>query len=208
MNLEGKTRFYIVRHGTTDVPPNILVPGGNSDVPLSDKGRKQASQLIQRFETTQFDRIISSNMIRAQDTVAPVAQSKGIEVFNTPLLRERVYGEVIESGKEHPESGKVLNELFNFWRTGHIHRKNTRLTHDMETDEEMMDRVLPVFHDLAKDHPGETVLVMAHCDVITTLLQAAITTPHEPYNMKNIGQVVVDFKNKFDLIKTQGVFKV
>jgi 2,3-bisphosphoglycerate-dependent phosphoglycerate mutase len=200
---EGGSRFYIVRHGATKLPENLIIAGGNSDVPLSDYGKKQAKNLIDRFDGIKIDRIVSSNMIRAQDTVAPVAQQKGIEVVTTPHLRERVYGEAIESGH-------IMKDIINFWRTGHEYRKNTRLTHDMETDQEMMGRVLPVFHDLAKAHPNETILVMAHCDVITTFMQAAVTHEHshKPHNMKNIGQLVVDFKDKFELIKTQGIFRV
>ena len=206
--LQGGTRFYIVRHGATETGGNGSIAGGKWDVSLSAKGREQAEALATKFENTRIDKIISSDMERAVNTAGPLAQSKRLEVTTTPLLRERTYGYDVEGKKKDWEAKAIMTELFRFWTTDQEERKTLRLTPDMETDTEMMDRVTPVFHNTAEEHPNQTVLFMAHCDLMSTFLRTEVS-PKELYNPENIGHIVVDFnKPTFELVAMDGVPRI
>lgn len=207
--MERGVRLIIVRHAATETGSNGSIAGGIWDVSLSAKGREQAERLATKFENTRIDRIISSDMERAVLTAEPLAQRKGIEVATTPRLRERRYGHDLEGKKKDWEAKAIMKELFKFWTTDHEKRKTMRLTPDMETDEEMMDRVTPVFHDAADAYPNQTVLFMAHCDLMSTFLRTEVTPSEELYNPENIGHVVVDFtKPTFNLVEMDGVPRI
>ena len=106
--LQGGTRFYIVRHGATETGGNGSIAGGKWDVSLSAKGREQAEALATKFENTRIDKIISSDMERAVNTAGPLAQSKRLEVTTTPLLRERTYGYDVEGKKKDWEAKAIM----------------------------------------------------------------------------------------------------
>lgn len=85
-------RVYLVRHGQTAWNAEQKAQG-HTDIPLDDEGRVQAGLLAEAFEQNPFGRILSSDLARARDTAAPLAERHGISVELRPDLRERSFGE-------------------------------------------------------------------------------------------------------------------
>jgi broad specificity phosphatase PhoE len=86
--------LYFVRHGESQLGKQGLW-AGSTDSPLSDEGRQQAIQAGQDAIKLHIDYIISSDMSRAYDTAAAIADAvdyprQKIEV--NKLVRERNYG--------------------------------------------------------------------------------------------------------------------
>ena len=84
--------MMLIRHGRT---------AGNStgrfigqyDERIDSAGARQASLLVPRLERFQPDRLISSDLQRCTETIAPFASAAGMEVETDPRLREVGDGE-------------------------------------------------------------------------------------------------------------------
>jgi 2,3-bisphosphoglycerate-dependent phosphoglycerate mutase len=80
-------RLVVVRHGAT---ANNLAAQftGQLDVPLSPLGQQQALALVSALEHDCFDVLVSSDLRRAQMTLAPLAEALERPVVLVPGLRE------------------------------------------------------------------------------------------------------------------------
>ncbi len=81
-------RLFLVRHGQT--PANVArqldtaVPG----LDLTETGREQARALADRLRAEDLGAIYTSDLVRTQQTAAPLAQLLGLEMVVLPGLRE------------------------------------------------------------------------------------------------------------------------
>ena len=85
------TRLCIVRHGETAGNAEHRVQG-QLDVPLSAVGQAQALALSKVLAAEEFSAIYSSDLSRARQTAAPVANLLSMRVNLEKDLRERHYG--------------------------------------------------------------------------------------------------------------------
>ena len=84
--------ILLVRHGETD--GNAARVLQHADVPLNERGMRQAEQLAQRLSADRFVRILCSDLSRARMTAAPLAARSGIAIEESPLLQERNFGDL------------------------------------------------------------------------------------------------------------------
>ncbi len=84
--------ILLVRHGETD--GNAARIRQRADVPLNERGMRQAEQLERRLSAHGFVRILCSDLLRARMTAAPLAARSGIAVEESPLLQERNFGDL------------------------------------------------------------------------------------------------------------------
>ena len=81
-------RLFLVRHGETHANVarqlDTAVPG----LDLTDTGRQQAMALSRRLATEDLGAIYTSDLVRAQQTAAPLAGALGLQVVVLPGLRE------------------------------------------------------------------------------------------------------------------------
>lgn len=81
-------KLLLIRHGQT--PSNVarildaVVPGPS----LTELGRQQAVELADALEGTPIARLYASNQTRAQETAAPLARRRGLDVAVRDGLRE------------------------------------------------------------------------------------------------------------------------
>lgn len=77
--------IYFIRHAET------IYSSEDQDFnrPLSQKGLKDAKELINDFKDIQIDAIYSSPYLRAIDTIKPIAETKELEIFLINNLKER-----------------------------------------------------------------------------------------------------------------------
>ena len=84
--------ILLVRHGETDGNAARILQ--RADVPLNDRGMRQAERLARRLSAHGFVRILCSDLMRARMTAAPLAACSGIAVEEHPLLQERNFGDL------------------------------------------------------------------------------------------------------------------
>ena len=84
--------ILLVRHGETDGNAARILQ--RPEVPLNDRGMRQAEQLARRLSGHNFVHILCSDLLRARMTAAPIAARSGIAIEESPLLQERNFGDL------------------------------------------------------------------------------------------------------------------
>ena len=84
--------IVLVRHGETD--GNAARVLQRPDVPLNERGMRQADQLARRLCARGFVAILCSDLLRARMTADPLAAGSGIAIEQSPLLAERNFGDL------------------------------------------------------------------------------------------------------------------
>lgn len=91
MNIPHKP-FYFVRHGETDLNKNSIIMG-SIDNPLNETGYEQSRIAANILAAENFDIIISSPRMRAQQTATIIAEKVNKTIYLENNLAERVWGE-------------------------------------------------------------------------------------------------------------------
>lgn len=82
--------IYLVRHGETEWNKRGLLCG-RTDIPLNEKGIRQAQALIEEVKKAEIELILTSPLQRAVHTAEIISQSE-IQVIREPLLMEQDFG--------------------------------------------------------------------------------------------------------------------
>ena len=159
------TTILIARHGQSDWNHEKRWQG-HADRPLTERGREQAEALADRLAHIELDAVYSSDLKRARDTAAVVAERQGLELRQLHDLREVDVGSW--SGLTRDEAEERFPDGFARWRDGHPGWK------DGETYEAMTDRVLRAVDEIAAEHEGGRVLVVSHGGPIRAMHAAAL----------------------------------
>ena len=166
MKKVGYCTIYLVRHGRTDWNDKKLIQG-HEDVRLNTDGQSSAKDLAKEFKNIKFDKIYSSDLLRAKETAEIIALEHKLAIETTQALRERNFGNF--EGKPHSlfnEMDKLLDSLDD--KTRYSYKFNSNLA--MESDEEVMTRFLRFLKEIAVSHPGKIILVATHAGPIWMLL--------------------------------------
>ena len=154
--------ILLVRHGETDGNAARILQ--RPDVPLNRRGIHQADQLAQRLAAHGFTRILCSDLLRARMTAAPIAARSGIAIEESPLLRERNFGDLRGSAyaelSEDPFGPDFAPPNGEDWPTFHA-------------------RVAEAFALIAKtrDNTNGTLVVITHGLVLRALVERHAQLP-------------------------------
>ena len=151
------TTFYFVRHGESEGNA-ARVFTGQTDSPLTARGREQAAAVAEELATVKFDRIVSSDLSRTRDTAEVIAKRQGKPVEIVPELREIDVGD--RTGKTFDETRGLPNwsdDGFVSWPGG-------------ENLDQVLARTLGAIERLTRESPGKTILVVGHGGVNRILL--------------------------------------
>jgi len=159
------TTILIARHGQSDWNQQRRWQG-HADRPLSERGREQTRVLADRLAHIELDAVYSSDLKRARDTAAVVAERQGLELRQLPELREVDVGSW--SGLTRAEAEERFPGGFTRWRDGYPGWR------DGETYEAMTERVLGAVDRIAAEHEGGRVLVVSHGGPIRAIHAAAL----------------------------------
>ena len=94
------TTLYLARHGETVDNVNRIMQG-QTQGRLTLNGIRQAEELRDSMAQACLDAVVASDLRRAVDTAAIIAEPHGLPVTTTPLLRERDWGSF--TGRYIPE---------------------------------------------------------------------------------------------------------
>ena len=155
------TRVFLLRHAESAIPG--VFHGAESDVALSDKGKRQAAAIAQVLVQARPDVVVSSAMCRARDTAGVIASACGVGHQVEPTLHERRVG--ILSGQTF-DHNTIWPETVRRWSMG-----ETAWAHDgAESFDDIRSRIVPVWQRVVEEHAGRTLVVVAHGIVCKVLL--------------------------------------
>lgn len=159
------TTILLARHGESDWNRDQRWQG-HADRPLTELGRRQARELAERLAGTDLDAVYSSDLRRARETAEIIGRTHRLDVKTMPALREVDVGSW--SGLTRAEAEERYPEAYLRWTAGE------EGWDDGETYDELRDRVLRAVREIAADHPGERVLVLAHGGSIRAIHAAVL----------------------------------
>ena len=194
-----KTKVIMVRHGETEwnVSCKFL---GSVDIPLNEKGRRQAGYAKEALKDERIDVIYSSPMKRALETGEIIRGNRPLPILEDDGLRE------ICCGKWEGLNGKEVEERY----PGQIalwgnHPEKIKIEGG-DTFQEVSDRITETFWRIVDSNRGRTILITSHMICLTLLMMrfkgAGIS---EIWEVKPIGNaalniVEVSDDNKVEII--------
>lgn len=178
-----RTRVLLARHGETDWNA-VGRWQGHADPPLNASGRAQALELAERLSGAGIEVIVSSDLCRATETAAIVAERLGLPIVEDAGLREIDVGSW--SGLTRAEVAERFPDGFARWQAGEI-------GHDGETREALGERVGRVLLRLGGEHAGRSVLAVTPGGAIRAARRIATGDPGEPVpNCATVELAIVD----------------
>lgn len=180
-------RVYIVRHGQS-VANVSGVRNGQGNVPLTEKGREEALEIRPKLSGVPFDRIYSSDLIRAIDTCKiAIPESNPIQIKE---LREIDVGSLM---------GKTNEECLNLF--GSEYSLNSAdynfVPYGGENLDMVFDRVSHFMHLLESLPEDSAIAVFAHFGSIISILRYVLgcKLDRKRVFIGNCSIIDVEFKN-------------
>lgn len=160
------TRLCFVRHGETAWNAEQRMQG-HKDLPLSPAGLEQALGAGQHLSGQPVAAIYSSDLLRAQQTAQPIAEALMLPIRLVPELRERNYGRC---------EGLVRSEVVSqYAEDAHALRERV-VDYVVPGGESLLQhqsRVLACVDRLAREHIGQTIIVVTHGGVLDLIYRRA-----------------------------------
>ncbi|MDX1952651.1 MAG: histidine phosphatase family protein [Verrucomicrobiota bacterium] len=138
---------------------------GQSDYPLSEKGRAQARALAARWaaERVKFDIVIASPLLRARETVEIIASALALKVEIDPIWMERDVGEM---------EGLTADEILQKPKPPYV-TPYEPIGGDGEGDWQLFLRAGKALHGLLR-RPAGNYLVASHGGMLNQLMHAIV----------------------------------
>jgi len=86
-------RLILIRHGRTASNTSFVLDTAFPGADLDELGREQAESLVERWPDEPIEAIYVSNLLRTQQTAAPLAAARGLVPVILPGLKEISAGE-------------------------------------------------------------------------------------------------------------------
>lgn len=179
-------RLYLIRHGQSEA--NLKrIHSGWSPVHLTEQGKIDAQNAKKVLDGIEFDRVYSSDLVRARET-CEIAMPQKAPIL-THLLREIGVGEV--SGKSVAECQAIYGEEYMTHRAEINYR-----SYGGESAEDQLARAKE-FLKLLEEDPADTVAAFTHEGMLRTLRNHVVGAPLlERIPCGNGGVCVFEFDGK------------
>lgn len=164
--------IYLIRHGQTELNRRRIVQGSGVDAPLNDTGHAQAARFFQAFGHVPFDRVYTSALQRAQQSVRPFLDL-GLPHEIWPGLNEISWGRY-EGVSITPEENVYYHEMVARWAAGDV---DARLEGGESPYEVARRQRLFLDRLLDPADPDRTVLVCMHGRAMRILLCQLLRYP-------------------------------
>jgi broad specificity phosphatase PhoE len=173
-------RVWLLRHAETSTP--AIFHGAESDIGLSDLGRRQSEVAAEWFCNFRPTAVVSSGMRRAADTAGPIAAACGLPHLVEPGLHERRVGQLC--GLAFCMTEGPWAETIREWGAG-----NTSYTsHGAESYDEVAERVLAAWQRVVSAHTSGRIVIVAH-GVVCKVLLLTLLDGWGPTDWVKIGRV-------------------
>lgn len=185
MTTQEPTRILAIRHGETAWNVDTRIQG-HLDIPLNDTGHWQAERLGQSLVAEDITAIYASDLSRAHETALYVSRASGVPVVAELGLRERGFGDF--EGRTFAEIEVALPDQAERWRK----RDPAFAPSGGESLLQVQERVLASVDRLAKQHPGELIVMVAHGGVMDVLYRAATRLDLQAARTWQLGNTAVN----------------
>ncbi len=162
------TRFLLVRHGETVLGAEDRY-AGHSDTPLTPRGRRQVARLRAKVARLRPDVVYCSDLTRCRQTAALLVPDR--ELIVSRRIREIRFGRW--EGRSKAELEELYGDAYRRWREN----PSVGRPEGGESVPELRRRVRRFAAELARRHPGETLLLVTHGGVIRAILDV----PYDDY---------------------------
>lgn len=172
--MENLTTIYLIRHGETQ----LNVEGrfiGMLDVPLNDRGRRQADYLRSALAATPFDAAYSSPLKRAYETARIALAGRGPEIIPKEGLRE------INCGEWEGLTGKEVAKNWGGELEQWVFAPHKLKIPGGDTFTDVRRNIRGAFDKIAGEDRGKTILVSSHMMAIQLLLMDIEGVPVESF---------------------------
>ncbi|HZY27818.1 MAG: histidine phosphatase family protein [Jiangellaceae bacterium] len=172
-------RIVLWRHGRTEWNATGRFQG-QTDISLDEVGREQADGAARRLASLQPERLVSSDLHRARDTMAALAALTGLEIDLDVRLRETFAGDW--QGLTGAEISSRYPEEYKSWRAGDPLLR----VGGGETRQEVAERMAAAVRDVAARLSDDGLAVLTtHGGAARLGIAALIGMPLERFT--NIG---------------------
>jgi broad specificity phosphatase PhoE len=148
------TRLYLVRHGHFAGIDEIH-RGTAPEAPLDDLGRSQIESLAERFKNETIKIVLTSEMVRAQESGQIIADLLHLPVESTPILNELGFfispKEIMTFERDEDKYQQSLGDL-----------------------NKSSNRAIEFIGKISREHSGETVAVVCHGNIIRAIIGEAL----------------------------------
>ena len=175
-------KIFLVRHGESQW--NVLKKiQGQQDVPLTDRGMKQANLIGNRLVHERIDRIYSSDLKRAYDTAEIIGKRLSLNVIPTKEFREIDFGiwEGMSNDKMHIE---YYNELC-LWRKEPEKLK----VEGAESLRELQLRAMAAVNKIINNEVGDNILIVSHSATLKTIILGLLNMDLAYFKNLTLGNV-------------------
>ena len=164
-------KLFLVRHGQSESNLSQTYTG-QSDVSLTETGRKEAEAIRPILAEFTFDRVYSSDLRRAMDTQKLALP--GMEAQTTPLLREYALGSLV---------GQSIAEVRKKWGA-QISKTRDYPPFGGESSEDVQRRLREFLAMLEAD-PCEYVAAFAHGGIMSKMLRIVLGVDYDRTTVRN-----------------------
>lgn len=186
---------------------------GQQDIPLSDKGKKQAMKTAQYFANKQIDLVYSSDLKRALQTARIIIEecnkkesiSKQLRIFKEKGLREMNFGNW--EGLTYNDLKKKYPEIINKWYQDptNIKPENGEKVKDFQQRIiTSIDQIIKKTNDNKDNEECNNILLITHGGSIRMYLAYLLQMPLELYwriGLKNCSVSIIKFYRKDPVIE-------
>lgn len=182
---------YAIRHGQSHANKLKFFPGIEGN-PLTEKGFDDARHTGELLKEIRFDRIYSSDLLRAVQTAQ--AAIPNCEPILDPRLRETFYGDLAH--KDQNRCLETMGEVFKHCRENRDYRPyGGECQHDHAT------RVGQFMHDLENLKIDSTIAVFCHEGTIKSMLSNVMGFEIEFRKLKTENGCICVFEYDGDIWK-------
>ncbi|MDQ0014124.1 putative phosphoglycerate mutase [Variovorax boronicumulans] len=160
------TDIILIRHGETAWNRELRFQG-HADVPLNDIGHEQARRIGLRLAGETAQHLISSDLMRAQQTAAPAALQLSLPVVTSAGLREQYFG--IVEGMRSDEIQSLHPRAWEEW----LEFREDHAMPEGETAREFHARIVAALGTIATAHKGQHLIIVTHGGVLDMVWRTA-----------------------------------
>ena len=179
------TRIIAIRHGETAWNVDTRIQG-HLDIELNERGRWQARQVAHALAGEAIAAIYASNLLRAWETAHTIAAATSATLHPHPGLRERGFG--VFQGKTFTEIETLWPEQALRWRKRDPHWA----PEGGESLLQVRERIVRTTSELAAQHLGGQIVLVAHGGVMDVLYRTATGQDLQAPRTWNLGNTAIN----------------
>ncbi|MGW4843912.1 histidine phosphatase family protein [Nocardia brasiliensis] len=160
----SEVRIWCLRHAESE---NVTarIAGAVPTSPLTARGHHQAADILRTLHAEPITGIYCSTALRAQQTAAPLASDRDIDITELSDLNEVGIGK--HEGAGDPAVHRHTAEVLRAWI---VEQDLTQRVGNGEFGYQVVARTTRALERIVTAHPGETVVVVGHVASLSVTL--------------------------------------